>query len=193
MSYYPLYTDLSGRTCLLVGVGKMIEEKSESLKDSGAVIRRRSSFSEEDARGVFLIVADVEEETAERIQAFGERNQVFVNIVDKPKYCSFIVPAVVQQENLLIAISTSGKSPVLAGWIRERLQQEYGPQFGCLLDVFGKTRKTVKETLPRYSDRKAFYRRLLDGGILQTAGRGREAVEQQLVTSLQKFKKRLQH
>jgi siroheme synthase-like protein len=192
MRYFPLYVDLKGRLCLLVGKGKMIQEKSELLQKAGALIRKRDCFSEADADDVFLIVADVEEECACRIQAFGELNQVFVNIVDKPRYCSFIVPAIVQQKDLLIAISTSGKSPALAGWIREQLQAEYGPSFRNLLDALGETREDVKEKLPKYGDRKAFYRELLEGGIASTAKRGREAVRLELETHLHEFRKTLQ-
>ncbi|MGW8181162.1 MAG: precorrin-2 dehydrogenase/sirohydrochlorin ferrochelatase family protein [bacterium] len=179
MRYLPLFADLKGRTCLLVGEGNMIEEKSEILKNSGAVIRKRACFSEDDAGDVFLIVADVEDEVASRIQEFGEKSKVFVNIVDKPKYCSFI------------AISTAGKSPALAGWIRERFQKEFGSEYGVLLDVLGETRETVKQVLPSYGARKTFYRELLKGGILRTAQRGgKESVRIELDRHLEKVSKK---
>lgn len=190
MRYYPLFADLNGRACLLIGEGGMIEEKAESLKQSGANVRKRACFSGEDAKDVFLIVADVEERVAREIQAFGERNRVFVNVVDKPKYCSFIIPAIAEQRDLLIAISTSGKSPALAGWIKERFQEEFGPAYGSLLDTLGDTREDVKKVLPRYNDRKTFYRELLDDGILELAeSGGKEAVHLELNRRLQKFKR----
>jgi siroheme synthase-like protein len=191
MRYFPLYVDLQGRNCLLVGKGKMIEEKAQLLSKSGAILRRRDSFVEADARDVFLIVADVDEETAANLQAFGERNRVFVNVVDKPKYCGFIVPAVVDRKDLLMSISTSGKSPALAGWIREQLQESYGQEFSVLLDVFGETRDEVKDELPRYGDRKAFYRGLLKGGIADIAKEGEEAVRSELERRLLEFRRTL--
>ncbi len=188
MRYYPLFADLNGRTCLVVGEGKMVKEKAEKLEKSGAVVRQRVSFTEEDAEDVFLIVADVEEDTAQKIRAFGERNRIFVNIVDKPMFCSFIVPAIVQQRDLLIAISTSGKSPALAGWIRERFEREFGPQYSSLLDVLGETRNDVKEAIERYRDRKAFYRELFETGILDLARLGdKEAVSLELRRRLEQF------
>jgi len=194
MRYYPLFADLKGRTCLVVGEGKMIEEKAESLEKSGAVVRQRGSFTEEDAEDVFLIVADVEEDTAQEIRAFGERNRIFVNVVDKPMFCSFIVPAIVQQRDLLIAISTSGKSPALAGWIRERFEQEFGPQYGILLDILGETRKDVKKVIVRYSDRKAFYRELFETGIFDLARLGdKEAVFFELRRRLEQFNRIRRH
>jgi len=190
MRYYPLFADLNGRTCLLIGEGKMIEEKSESLEKSGAIVRKRTCFTEEDARDVFLIVADVAEDQAAEIQAFGERNRVFVNIVDKPTYCSFIIPAIAQQSDLLIAISTAGRSPALAGWIRKRFQQEFGPEYGSLLDAFAETREDVKKVLRGYGDRKDFYLTLLEDDILDLARRqGKEAVLLELSQRLERFKK----
>jgi precorrin-2 dehydrogenase/sirohydrochlorin ferrochelatase len=171
----------------------MIQEKLESLKKSGAVIRLRPEFHEKDAEDVVLIVADVKEDIAREIQSFGDRNRIFVNIVDKPDYCSFIVPAIVERGNLLIAISTSGSSPALAGWIRERFQQEFGPEYGGLLDALGETRNEVKKFLPRYGDRKAFYRHLLESGILRVASReGAEEAKKQLRRQLQEFESALQ-
>ena len=193
MRYFPLLADLKGRTCLLVGKGKMIEEKARLLEKSGAILRRREIFLEADARDVFLIVADADEDLARRIQSFGEKNRVFTNIVDKPRYCNFIVPAIVDREDLLIAISTSGKSPALAGWIREQLQENYGPEFSTLLAVFGETREEVKERLPKYPDRKEFYRRLLKTGIVEIAKEGKKEVRMEIEQRLQEFTETLPH
>jgi len=189
MRYYPLFADLNGRLCLTIGNGTLIEEKSEVLRKCGAVVRRREVFDVQDTEGVFLIVADVDEEMATQIKTFGDLSQVFVNIVDKPKYCSFIVPAIAQQDDLLIAISTSGKSPALAGWVRERLQMEFGPEYGRLLDILGETRDDVKQALQLYGDRKAFYRELLESGILNTAQfEEKEILQLELNRHLQEFK-----
>ena len=191
MRYLPLFADLKGRTCLLVGEGNMIEEKSEILERSGAVIRKRAHFSEDDAADIFLIVADVEDDVASQIREFGEKSKVFVNIVDKPRYCSFIIPAIAQQSDLLIAISTAGKSPALASWIRERFQREFGPEYGDLLDVLGDTRERVKQVLPSYGTRKAFYRELLEGGILRTAQLGgKEGVRIEIDRHLKEIRKK---
>ena len=188
MRYYPLFANLSGKVCLAIGEGELIAEKADSLASCGAAVRRRKQFDPSDAEDAFLIVADVHEELAEEIAAYGEASRILVNIVDKPKYCSFIIPAIVRQEDLLIAVSTSGRSPALAGWVRERLQTEFGAEYGDLLEALGATRQQVKERLESYADRKAFYRRLLEGGILETARtKGGDAVTQELQRVLQEF------
>jgi siroheme synthase-like protein len=190
MHFYPLFADLNGRLCLAIGRGNLIEEKSRALRRCGALVRRQEVFSVEEAEGVFLIVADVDEDLAAEIKDFGDRTQIFVNVVDKPKYCSFVVPAIAQQSDLLIAICTSGKSPSLAGWIRERIQTEFGPEYGSLLDILGKTRNDVKKALQHYGDRKAFYRDLLESDIITTAqSGGSEALQLELNRRLQEFKR----
>ena len=191
MNYYPLFANLAGRVCLAIGEGELIEEKANALTACGAAVRRSNSFDPGDARDAFLIVADVREDQAGEIAEFGDENRVFVNIVDKPRFCSFIVPAIVRREELLMAVSTSGLSPALAGWIREQLEREYGAEYGDLLHALGETREQVKKAIESYSDRKAFYRQLLDEGILETARtRGRDAVDLELQQLLRKFKDR---
>lgn len=191
MHFFPLIANLNGRRCLAVGSGSLIEEKAETLRKCGAVVRRNNVFIAEEAEDVFLILADVDESIAAQIRTFGERHRVFVNIVDKPEYCSFIVPAIARRNDLLITVSTSGKSPSLASWIRERLETEFGPEYQELIEALGSTRGTVKTELDSYGDRKAFYRALFEGGILQLAAHGgKGAVRDELRRQLDAFKKR---
>jgi hypothetical protein len=78
----------------------------------------------------------------------------------------------------------------LAGWIRKRFQEEFGPEYRSLLDAFGETREKVKEALPSYADRKDFYLDLLEGDILGVARRqGKEAVLLELDRQLLLFRK----
>jgi precorrin-2 dehydrogenase/sirohydrochlorin ferrochelatase len=66
-----------------------------------------------------------------------------VNVVDDPARSSFIVPSVLQKKDLILAISTSGRSPALAGVLRRRLEKEIGPEYAVLLNLFGKIRKEL--------------------------------------------------
>ena len=181
MRYYPLYADLRGRPCLVVGRGSLAEEKAASLERAGARVRRRETFEPEDARDVFLIVADVPPDEAARIQRFGDAHCRFVNIVDKPRHCSFILPAILERDDLLVAVGTSGSSPAMAGWIRRQLESQFGPEYPAVLRALGRTREEVKARIPEYADRKRFYRELLDGGLLDIArNEGAQAAETRL-------------
>lgn len=186
--YYPAFLDLRDKPCLVVGTGDLCEEKAATLERAGARVSRSVGFDEEMARDHFLIVADVDEALARTIWEFGGRHRIFVNIVDKPRFCSFILPAVLHRGDLQIAVSTGGASPALAGWIRRRLEQDFGSEFAVLLEELGRTRQSIRRRFSRYSDRKFFYYRLFENGILESARTGGEAaVRERLERAVEEF------
>ncbi|GAB4123816.1 MAG: hypothetical protein Kow001_21120 [Acidobacteriota bacterium] len=111
-------------------------------------------------------LADVAAQAAE-IQEYGRRHRILVNIVDKPAFCSFIFPAVLERGDLLVAVSTQGRSPALAGWLKEKLFDSVGREYGRALEVLGQTRREIQSILPGYQDRRDFYRDLFSRGWLE--------------------------
>jgi siroheme synthase-like protein len=168
----------------------MAEAKCELLAEAGASVRLRKRFDPTDAEDAILIVADVEVEEAAAIREFGRKNKILVNIVDKPAYCSFIVPAIVERGDLLIGISTSGQSPALAGWIRAKIELMIGPEYRILLEVLRNTREKVKQAIPSYEDRKRFYYRLFNQGFIErTRSSDPAVIEEQFWRELEKYQR----
>jgi len=169
MNYYPVFLDLRGRSCLVIGTGGLADQKAAGLEKAGALVARRPVFEERDATNSWLIVAVTEDPAeAERLRDYSTRNRIFLNIVDQTDYCSFIAPAIVEQEDLLIAISTSGKCPALASRIRQELEAQYGPEYADLVRALGDLRPEVKKRFSSYDERKAFYHKVLDMNLIQT-------------------------
>ena len=137
---YPIVVRLDGRRVLVVGGGQIALRKASGLVQAGAavtvvapevveafdvldgveVIRRR--YQSGDLEGMWLVVAATDEPGVQQ-QIFdeGERAGVFVNAVDDPDRCSFILPAVVRRGPVIVAVSTQGRSPALAAQLRDRL------------------------------------------------------------------------
>jgi len=186
MRYYPVFLDLLERPCLVIGQGQLADEKVAQLKQAGAHVLRNSHFDRTQAKQVFLIVAALENsKQAQEIKKFGDRNRIFVNVVDKTDYCSFIVPAIVDRGNLLIAISTSGKSPAIASQIRKQLEKQFGHEYSDLLEVLAEIRPQVKKTFHTFEQRKDFYLKLIQKNLLQTIQTAgltavREKIQQEL-------------
>ena len=169
MKYYPIFLDLRERTCLVIGEGNLAEEKASQLAAAGARVIRADMFDPEIARDAFLIVAILEgEERGRELFEFGEQNRIIVNVVDQPEHCTFIAPAIVDRENLLIAISTSGKSPTLASQIRQKLENQFGVEYSELLEALGEIRPLVKSCIPSFGERKDFYANLIQADLLET-------------------------
>jgi len=112
----------------------------------------------------------------ERVFREATEEGIPVNVVDDPAHSSFIVPSIVEKKDLLVAVSTSGRSPALARLIREKLEREIGPEYPRLLDLLGKVREKVLPLGLGQRKNQKIFRRLLgeDLAALVREKKGRE-------------------
>jgi precorrin-2 dehydrogenase/sirohydrochlorin ferrochelatase len=165
VKYYPVYLDITNKRCIVVGGGDVAERKAERLLSFGArvtvigktltplleTMKRdgRIEHINADYDGAFIsdaimvIGATNREDINAQISRDGKHKGILVNIVDDPGRCDFILPSIMQQGDLSIAISTGGKSPALAKKLREDLETLYGPEYKVLLDVLGNLREKI--------------------------------------------------
>jgi precorrin-2 dehydrogenase/sirohydrochlorin ferrochelatase len=173
---YPVFLDLSDRTVLVVGGGRVAARKLRGLAPSGARITvvandlcrdirdaaeeagaeiLQRSYQDGDLAGRWLVIAATDDAGLNRaISEEASRRGVFCNVVDCPDLCSFHVPASVRRGLLQIAVSTSGASPALAGRIRRQLEEDYGEAYGLLLDAMRELRDYVRERHPDSQPRR---------------------------------------
>ncbi len=165
MSYYPIFLELEGKIALVFGGGKVAERKIETLLEYGAIIRiisrrltkKLKSLVEsgeiqhigEDFRDIhldnaFLVIAATDDKQLNHKISKSARNRgLLINVVDQLSDCDFIVPSIVRRGDLLIAISTSGKSPALAKKIRKKLDTQFGNEYKTFLILMGSLRKEI--------------------------------------------------
>ncbi len=91
-----------------------------------------------------------------------------VNVVDDPALCSFILPAIIDRNPLLISVSSSGSSPVLARRIRSEIETRYPPALGDVAAFLGRKREQVINAIPSEEDRRVFWESLIDDSALAT-------------------------
>jgi siroheme synthase-like protein len=185
--YYPVFLDLRDRSCLVIGEGELADEKARGLEQAGARVLRNPAF-DPDRSHVFLIVAVTGDPAlGRRIKEFADRRGILVNVVDQTPNCSFIAPAIARRGALVLAISTSGKSPALARKIRQQLEAQFGPEYGDLVQALGEIRPLVKERLNTFRERSEYYNRMVrDPELLETARcHGVAAVRSRLEEGLQ--------
>src|SRR5690242_14176709 len=194
---YPIFLDLSGKTCLVVGEGHEIAGKVGGLVDAGATVRyvnpraepaiealaaagvifwKRRAFEERDLDGCFLAVADCEENAG--IFRLAEERRVLINAVDDPEHCRFSFGSVHRQGDLTIAISTNGRAPAVAVRLKERLRQEIGPEYGELLDMLKQIRREVAARIPDFETRRKVWYQIVDSEILTELRAGRRGQAQ---------------
>jgi precorrin-2 dehydrogenase/sirohydrochlorin ferrochelatase len=163
MTFFPIMLRLEGRTCVVVGAGRVAAAKAAGLLHHGAevvvvapkavhwirtkarsgkLVWRRRVFSSRDVRGAFLVVAATNSAASNgAVFRACQARRVLCNVVDDPEHCDFFYPAVVRRGPLQIAISTEGNSPALAARLRKELERQFGPEWGPFVEHIGKLRQ----------------------------------------------------
>ena len=166
-TYYPVYLNLRGRRCVIVGGGAVAEGKISRLLDSGAKICvvspdatagiqqfeangavrwEQRTYRPGDLEGAFIAIAATNvREVNRRIFEEAEERGVMLNAVDDPPNCSFIAPSIVQRGPVTLAISTGGVSPALARKLRESLQHSAELAWADLSGVMAVARSHLRE------------------------------------------------
>jgi uroporphyrin-III C-methyltransferase/precorrin-2 dehydrogenase/sirohydrochlorin ferrochelatase len=175
LKYYPLFLDLRGQRCLVIGEGRLADEKVAGLRRSGAAVELEGSFRPGSLNGVRLVIdASGDPVTGRKVWEEAERLGVLVNVVDVPERCRFIAPAVVDRDPLVVAISTSGESPFLASALRARMERWLGAEWGPFVELVGRIRRRLRGQGLPIPEQTAIYRRLLRSGVRRLLAQGSE-------------------
>ena len=197
--FYPMFADLNGRRCVVVGGGLVAQRKVLALLGYGARVTvisptltsrlaacaRRGAIRylarqvrPADLRGAWLVYAATDEPRVnELVSRTAAARRVFANVVDKTPLCSFIAPAIFRRGALTIAISTGGASPALAKKLRRDLERTVGHGYAPMLRLLAGLRGLAKRRLPGPRERKRYFDALVRGRVfgLVRDGRRREA------------------
>lgn len=136
---YPVFLKLGGRRVVVVGGGPMAAAKLDGLLSAGALVTvvapeisgacerpgvtlHRRAFEADDLEGAWWVVAAAPPEVNRQVQVAAEPRRVFVNAVDDPAHASAYLGSVVRRDDVVVAISTGGRAPALAGLLREALE-----------------------------------------------------------------------
>jgi siroheme synthase-like protein len=199
MRYYPIHLDLRNLPVLVVGGGAIAQGKAQQLISAGARVRvvsptltarlgelvnqgvieyRCGNFIESDLTGVVLVISATSDQTVnEKVAQTAVWRRVLCNVVDQPKLCSFITPALVTRGELQISISTGGGSPVVAQRIKREIAELIGEEYGELLELSAAMRAEAKKLISDFNERRDLLRAFVESEAIELlrAGRRREA------------------
>jgi siroheme synthase-like protein len=192
MSYFPIYLEMTGRRCLVIGGGAVAARKVASLLEAGAEVTVISPdaadaiqrWSKEKAVEIiarryqpgdlaeFEIAFVATDDGDVNAQVFQEARKlgVWVNAADDATHCDFILPSVLRRGDLTVAVSTSGTSPALARTIREELELYFTDEYTLLVNLAAEVRDELRAraiTAPFET-----WRRALSGEVRQLLMRG---------------------
>ena len=206
MKPYPIYLiGLEDRHCIVVGGGHEAEGKVRGLLDCGATVTVVSptlnsqlqtwaaegrftwlerAYRHGDLHGAFLVIAERSAPAQNAaIWQEAEEEKALVNVMDDVEHCNFVAGSVVRQGKLVLSISTSGAAPTLAVRLRQRMEQEFGPEYAQFLSWMQALREPMAQTYPGFSQRRELWYKIVDSDILLLLREGlREAAYGRLLS-----------
>ncbi|NKB31744.1 MAG: uroporphyrinogen-III C-methyltransferase [Pseudomonadales bacterium] len=195
MEFLPLFLNIRERHCVIIGGGEVAWRKANLLLKANARLTIvapqfsseiiglakdslcnciESEFSPEHIDDASLVIAATDsEKTNSFVANIANDKNIPVNVVDKPALCSFIMPAIVDRSPVVVAISSSGRSPVLTRKIKELNEIFIPGREGQLAELLGSYRAQVREKFSEFSDRLRFWEMLLETELSELVYSGR--------------------
>lgn len=199
MDYLPIFMNIRTQPALIVGGGAVAARKADLFIKSGArvtviapklgnemkfhlshgrIVWEMSEFNEalmDDLDKPKLVIAATDQEDVNQaVYHYCQSHEIPVNVADQTEYCDFILPAIVERDPMTIAVSTGGRSPVLARVMKARLETLIPHGFSKLTDLVGRYRQQVKQRVLDPEHRKRFWETLLDGLFIDKVLQGKE-------------------
>lgn len=171
MSYFPVMIDLEKKHVLIIGGQKTALRKANQMKQFGADIHIISEsiceelrFDSHQIRSVqpsditpqydLIIAATNQKKVNAKIAQLCQKQRILVNVVDDPALCTFIFPAIVKQDDVIIGISSSGNSPLLTQWIKKQIQTVLPHSLGKINAAMGTYRRQIIQSVKDPARRK---------------------------------------
>ena len=193
MGFYPILLRLDDKIALVAGGGKVAQRKVETLLEFGATVeivakeltpelekfvdngtirRVGDEFNGRHLDHAGLVIAATDDRHLNHnIAGVARKKGVLVNAVDQPLDCDFIVPSILKRGELLIAVSTSGRSPALAKGIREGLEGQFGEEYETFLSLMGRLRKEIIGKGLSQEENSQIFHRIVRSDILKAISR----------------------
>ncbi len=201
MDFLPVFMNLKGKHCVVVGGGEIASRKAALLLTAGAAVQlvapelgeparrmvddgqlqwREGRFEASDLEGCALVIAATDNDAVNRaVSEAAKARGLPVNVVDAPELCSFIVPSIIDRSPVVVAVSTGGASPVLARLLRTRLETLIPASYGRLAAMVGEYRDRLKARFGQINQRRGFWEQVLEGPVAELVFTGREAAARQ--------------
>jgi precorrin-2 dehydrogenase/sirohydrochlorin ferrochelatase len=166
----------------VVYVNPEAEPEIQALAALGLIEWRSRAFQTDDLEGCFLVITDLEDNS--EVFWLAEARNILCNAVDDPRYCRFSFGSIHRQGDLTVAISTNGWAPAVAVRLRQKLEQEVGPEYSILLSLLKEVRGEINTRIPNFERRKKLWYQIVDSSVLETLRQGQEREAQALIRGM---------
>ena len=197
MQALPIFMNISQRLCVVIGAGEVAARKVTmllraqasvtvyapeicptlaDLVEAGRIRYQQARFADQQLSGACLVIAatnDLQVNTAVSLAA--KANNIPVNVVDAPALCTFTMASIVERSPIVIAISSEGNAPVLARYLRSKIETMLPAGYGRIAAIAGEFRDKVKSKYATSQARRIFWEGVLQGPIVERILAGQEA------------------
>lgn len=203
MDFLPIFMNVQGQNCLVIGGGKIASRKVFMLlragaavsvvspelcqdltirKDEGEITHIDREFEDSDLDNCMIVIAATDIESINsHVSKLAKSKGIPVNVVDAPDLCSFIVPSIIDRNPVQIAISTGGASPVLARLLRSRLETFIPAAYGRLATLVESFREKVKSKFSNTDEIRTFWEGILEGPVADNLIAGKDKLARELL------------
>lgn len=187
MAYFPMFVELKNKLCVVIGGGQVACRKIKAMLEFEAevtvvaqefcadilalknrITKKQKSYEAADIREAFLVIAATNDfELNHRISMECKEQKIPVNVVDEKEECSFIFPAYVKKGYISVGVTSSGKSPIISGKIKKKINEVIPDYMSELVDSLGKLRQEVQASCKEEAIRKKVFKQLVELGCLK--------------------------
>lgn len=193
MNYYPVNLNIKERRCLVVGGGQVGTRKIKTLLkcharvtavspfftddinniDTPNLTLHKRDYLESDINGMFIVICATDDgKLNRRIADDAQKKNILCNVIDDPSCCNFTLPSVIESGDLMITVSTGGKSPFFSKKLKGELKSKFGPEYGDLLKVMGAIRERVLAKSNDSGSNRELFEKIIEGGLLEMIKNG---------------------
>jgi uroporphyrin-III C-methyltransferase/precorrin-2 dehydrogenase/sirohydrochlorin ferrochelatase len=206
MQALPIFLNISNRLCVVIGGGEVatrkvtmllkadaaitlyspeICHKLQDLADAKKIKYIKANFEKNQLQGACLVIAATDEEAINKAVSIAAKVQnIPVNVVDAPALCTFTMGSIIDRSPVVIAVSSEGNAPVLARYIRTKIETMLPASYGRIATIAGEFREQVKAKFATTQLRRRFWEDVLQGPIVERVLAGQEQAARDLLKDL---------
>ena len=206
MHALPIFMNITNRRCVVIGGGEVASRKVimllkanaaitlyspeicpalQVLSEDGTITHIKANFEPSQLTDACLVIAATDVEVVNTAVSIAAKAQnIPVNVVDSPALCTFTMASIVERSPIVIAISSEGNAPVLARYLRTKIETMLPAGYGRIASIAGEFRDKVKAKYATTQARRIFWEGVLQGPIVERILSGQEAAARNSLNEL---------
>ena len=203
MQALPIFFNIKNRHCVVIGGGDVatrkvtmllkadadvtvispeISAELKALADENRIKFLQGDFKPTQLEGACLVVAATDNASVnEAVSIAAKAQNIPVNVVDAPDLCTFTMGSIIDRSPVVIAVSSEGNAPVLARYIRTKIETMLPAGYGRIAAIAGEFREQVKAKFATTQARRHFWEGVLQGPVVERVLAGQEQAARELL------------